>query len=133
MSDIQVTYRSQKSQQFAHIEWLELHNDSIMHECAVMSRDRFGNVLFFKLNDLDDIDKRRLVSILMDRNAGNLPLWDVMMNRTLGNGVNALAYFNQLVRMLTPNGKILDPKAGVQGISQGQVTLPTANPANKAV
>lgn len=128
MSEIQLSYRSQKSPQFPHVEWLELHGDSIMHECAVMSRDRFGNVLFFKLNDLDDIDKRRLVAILMDRNAQHMALWDVMMNRTLGNGVNALAYFNQLVRMLTPNGKILDPRAGVQGI-QGQVTLAPVAPA----
>lgn len=109
----QVAYKAQKSPQYAHIEWLELNlGDGILHECAVMKRDAYGNVLFFKTNDLDEIDKKRLAGILMDRNARSFELWDLMMNKTLGNGVNALTYFNQLVRQLTPAGKVLDPRSG---------------------
>jgi hypothetical protein len=119
-TEIQVSYKLQKSAEYPHIEWVEVNGDGILHECAIMSRDKWGNILFFKVNDLDDIDKRRLAGILMDRNARTMPLWDVMMNKTLGNGVNALAYFNQLVRQLTPNGKLIDPRSGQQGI-QGQV------------
>lgn len=118
--NIEVSYKRQASAEYPHIEWIEIHGDGILHECAVMSRDRFGNILFFKVNDLDDIDKRRLAGILMDRNSRHMALWDVMLNKTLGNGVNALAYFNQLVRQLTPNGKVLDPRSGQQGIP-GQV------------
>lgn len=113
MADL--AYRHQPSSQFAHVEWIELYGDGILHECAVLKRDRFGNVLFFKTNDLDDIDKRRLAQILNDRNINNFELWDVMSNRVLGNGVNALSYFHQLVKQLTPNGKIVDPKAGQIG------------------
>ena len=109
----QVSYKVQKSREYPHIEWLELHApDGIMHECAVMRRTGDGNVLFFKTNDLDEIDRRRLAGILADRNAGNFELWDLMSQKTLGNGMNALAYFNQLVKLLTPNGKIMDPKSG---------------------
>lgn len=108
----QVTYQAQASREYPHIEWLELNADGILHECAVMKRDTYGNVLFFKTNDLDDIDKRRLATILMDRNARTMELWDLMMNRTLGNGVNALQYFNQLVRMISPEGKVVDPRQG---------------------
>jgi hypothetical protein len=115
MADIQVTYKSQKSNEYAHIEWLELNSDGILHECAIMNRDGNGNVLFFKTNDLDEIDKRRLAGVLMDRNAKTFALWDLMAQKTLGNGMNALAYFHQLVRQLTPNGKILDPRAGQIG------------------
>ena len=112
----QVSYKVQKSREYPHIEWLELHSpDGIMHECAVMRRTGDGNVLFFKTNDLDEIDRRRLAGILADRNAGNFELWDLMSQKTLGNGMNALAYFNQLVKLLTPNGKIMDPKAGQVG------------------
>jgi hypothetical protein len=110
-----VTYKHQNSPQFPHIEWLELNNDGILYECAVMKRDPTGNVLFFKTNDLDEIDKRRLAGILMDRNARNFELWDLMAQKTLGNGVNALAYFHQLVRQLTPNGRVLDPRSGQMG------------------
>lgn len=111
----QVSYKVQKSREYPHIEWLELHSDGIMHECAVMRRSPDGNLLFFKTNDLDDIDRRRLAGILSDRNANNFELWDLMSQKTLGNGMNALAYFNQLVKLLTPNGKVLDPKSGQVG------------------
>ena len=114
----QLSYQVQKSPQFPHIEWIELHADGILHECAVMKRDDSGNVLFFKTNDLDGIDKKRLAGILMDRNAHSFQLWDLMSQKTLGNGVNALLYFSQLVRQLTPNGKILDPRSGQVGTGQ---------------
>jgi hypothetical protein len=118
MATPQTSYKSVKSQQFPHIEWIELNGDGILHECAIMKRDAIGNILFFKTNDLDEIDKRRLGGILADRNARNMELWDLMANKTLGNGVNALMYFNQLVRQLTTNGKILDPRSGQVGTGQ---------------
>ena len=111
----EVAYRHETSREYPHVEWFELNSDGILHECAVMRRDGNGNVLFFKTNDLDEIDKRRLASILMDRNARNFELWDIMAQKTLGNGANALAYFHQLVRQLTPNGKVLDPRSGQMG------------------
>lgn len=111
----QVTYKAQKSREYPHIEWLELNNDGILHECAVMKRDASGNVLFFKTNDLDEIDKRRLAGILMDRMSRTLELYDLMSNKTLGNGVNALIYFSQLVQQLTPNGRVLNPRSGQMG------------------
>lgn len=120
-----VTYRVNKSHEYPHIEWIELYGDGIMHECAIMKRDfASGNVLFFRTNDLDQIDKRRLAGILMDRNARNLELWDLMANKTLGNGVNALQYFNQLVKQLTPNGKVIDPRAGQIGTGSVSVAAP---------
>jgi hypothetical protein len=122
---VQVTYKFQKSPEYPSIEWLELNGDGILHECAIMKRDEQGNVLFFKTNDLDEIDKRRLAGILMDRNANQFQLWDLMAQKTLGNGMNALAYFHQLVRQLTPNGKVLDPRTGQ--MSGVQVTTGSVN------
>jgi hypothetical protein len=118
-----ISYRVQKSAQHPHIEWIELAGDGVLHECAVLKRDGFGNVYYFKTNSLDNIDKQRLAAILSDRNANNFELWDLMSHRTLGNGVNALAYFHQLVRVLTPNGKTVDPRQGQIGVS-GTPTAP---------
>lgn len=114
----QVSYKVEKSSQFPHIEWLELYGDGVLHECAVMKRDGAGNVLFFKTNDLDQIDRKRLAGLLVDRNARNFELFDLMAQKTLGNGVNALVYFSQLVKQLTVNGKILDPRSGQVGTGQ---------------
>lgn len=111
----QITYKRELSPHYHHVEWLELNKDGILHECVIMKRDQLGNVLFFKTNDLDDIDKRRLAGILSDRNAGSLELWELMMHKTLGNGVNALVYFSQLVKQLVPNGKVMDPRQGQVG------------------
>jgi hypothetical protein len=51
----------------------------------------------------------------MDRNSRSFELYDLMAQKTLGNGMNALAYFHQLVRQLTPNGKVMDPRSGQMG------------------
>lgn len=124
----EVAYKHQTSAQFPHVEWLELNADGILYECAIMRRDQSGNVLFFKTNDLDEIDKRRLAGILTDRNARNFELWDLMAQKTLGNGMNALQYFHQLVRQLTPNGRVLDPRSGQMGTGAVTGTVSTATP-----
>jgi hypothetical protein len=105
----------QKSTSHAHVEWIELNNDGIMHECAILKTDARGNRLFLQINHLDNIDKGRLAQVLMDRNARNMELWDIMQQKTLGNGINALAYFHQYVKVLTANEKVLDPKSGQVG------------------
>lgn len=119
---IEVNYRSEPSNTHHHIEWLELYGDGTLHECAIMRRDPAGNVFFFPINNLDEIDKTRLGRILSDRNAATLPLWDLMANKTLGNGVNALEYFHQLVKVITPQGKITDPRLGQMGVAGGERT-----------
>lgn len=115
MAEVQVKYKRQVSPEYPHVEWLELNGDGMLHECAIMKRDTFGNVFFFQVNNLDDIDRRRLAGMLADRNARQFALWDLMSQKTLGNGMNALAYFHQLVKVLTPHGKVVDPRSGVMG------------------
>ena len=117
----QVSYKVDRDPRRPHLEWFELYGDGVLHEVAIMKRDSIGNVLFFKTNELDEIDRKRLGGILSDRNAGSFELWDLMLQKTLRNGVNALTYFNQLVRQITPNGKIIDPRSGQIGGSAGVI------------
>lgn len=126
MTTVPLTYRAEKSHEHSHIEWLELHGDGVLHECAIMREDSTGSKLFLKVNDLDEIDRRRLAGILGDRNARRTELWDLMAQRTLGNGINSLVYFHQLVKMITPNGKILDLKSGQAGFVAPTGTINTA-------
>lgn len=99
-----------------HIYWIDLKGDGVFTECAVMRKDALGNVYYFPLTALDNIDKRRLRRILTNRNANNFELWDLMSNITLNNGVNALDYFHQLVNVITPGGRIMKPQEGVVGV-----------------
>ena len=79
-----------------HMEWLDLHGDGILDECAIMKEDATG-IYHIPLTNIDEIDKSRLVNIIMNRNSKHFPLWELMQQTTLGNGVNALTYFHQLV------------------------------------
>lgn len=117
MAHVEVTYKHVASREHPHVEWIELHADGILHECVVLKRDNMGNVLYVPINHLDQTDQRRLAVLLSNRNAQQFELWDLMAQTTLGNGMNALAYFHQLVKILTPNGKIIDPRSGQVGIA----------------
>lgn len=100
-----------------HVEWIDLKANGIMIECAIVKRDAFGNIYFFEIPALDRIDKARLTRILHDRNVNNFPLWDLLSQKTLNNGVNALEYFHQLVKVMTVNGQIINPKQGQVGVN----------------
>lgn len=100
---------------YPHVEWLDLNEDGILHEVAVVKRDQYGNVYFLQLRELDIIDKRRLVGILSNRNAQSMELFELFSNITLGNGVNALEYFHQLVKVKTAAGRIMKPQIGQIG------------------
>jgi hypothetical protein len=105
-----------------HIKWIDLKNDGVLIECAVMKEDDFGNIYFIQVNQLDSIDRRRLARILQNRNAQNFELWDLMSNITLNNGINALTYFHQLVKVITPTGVVSSPKQGEVGTGYVRTT-----------
>jgi len=107
-----------KHKEYPHIEWVDLNNDGTAFEIVVVKRDKNNNDLYFiKTEDLDDIDKRRLISVLRKRDAAKYELWDLLDNVTLANGENALNFFHQLVRVRTDSGKILIPGSGRAGIA----------------
>jgi len=102
--------------QVNHTEWIDLKGNGIMVECAVLKEDDFGNTYFIEIPNLDGIDKNRLARIVSSRNAHSFPLWDVMSQVTLNNGMNALAYFHQLVKIITQDGVVMNPRSGTIGV-----------------
>lgn len=98
-----------------HLKWIDLHNNGTLIECAVMNEDQYGNITYIQVNQLDAVDRRRLLKILTSRTATQFKLWDLMSNITLNNGVNALTYFHQLVSIISQNGIISVPRAGEIG------------------
>jgi len=96
---------------FPHIGWVDLEGNGILTEIAIMANNPQG-LSFIPLNKLDNIDKSRLIKIISNRNSHMYELWDLMSNLTLGNGANALEFFHQYVRVLTPSGSIIKPSMG---------------------
>lgn len=107
---------------YPHTGWVDLEKNGVMTEVAIMKNDPVSGLYFIKLSNLDFIDKQRLLRILGNRNASLYELWDLMSNITLGNGANALDYFHQYVRCLTPSLEVITPSHGRRGFS-GSVVL----------
>ncbi len=100
---------------YPHVEWLDLKGDGLMSECAIMKKDDKGNIYYFELGFCDAIDKQRVARMLQSRNAATFELWDLMSQTTLNNGVNALTYFHQLVKVISADGVIYTPRGGLVG------------------
>ncbi len=115
---------------YPHVRWVDLTDNGTLTEVAVVKTDAENNTYFFELNKLDSIDRQRLFNIITKRHAVNFQLWDLLNQHTLGNGINALDYFHQLVKVLTPSGTIIDPKQGVAGVQQ-VMAPPSPPPATK--
>ena len=112
---------------YRNLEWLELEG-GIMTECAIMKKTPDGHIWFFPVASLDMVDKTRLLNILRNRNAELYELWDLMSQITLGNGINALTYFNQLVKVRTPGGQILPFNSGKYGAISAPVQYDAQDP-----
>lgn len=112
---------------FNHVFWADLYGKGVMEEIVVIAQDKIGNVWYIPIKNLDEVDRRRIVRIITDRQASILPLFEVMASTKLGNGMNALEYFHQLVKIHTPSGQIIDPRSGMLGTAMPvQPTPPTA-------
>jgi hypothetical protein len=104
--------------QLPHYVLVDLYDNGIGHEVIVMKQDKSnGDFYYIKVESLDDVDRKRLQTILSRREAPNMELWDLMSNITLGNGVNALEYFHQLVKIKTRSGKHISPSSGRRGMA----------------
>jgi hypothetical protein len=115
---------TRKSPHHQHVEWIDLKGNGVIVECAVMKRDDFGNIYYVDISSLDKIDKTRLAKMLASRHAKTFPLWDLMNSTTLNNGMNALTYFHQLVKVITPEGVVMNPRQGQIGV--GRVDIKNA-------
>lgn len=123
---------------YPHVEWIDLYNNGQLHEVAVVKRDQIGNIYFIALRELDIVDKRRIAGILSNRNAASVELYELLSQITLGNGVNALEYFHQLVKVRGVNGHVEKPQVGrisgpgqhaTPGLIQAQQAAPQAQVA----
>lgn len=110
-----------EQKQYRHYVSMDLYGTGVAHDILLMKEDKsVGDTYFIKVEELDDVDKDRIRHILKRRNANTMPLWDLMSQVTLKNGVNALTYFHQLVKVRTASGQIINPSSARRGISPVQ-------------
>ena|SRR5216683_655769 len=101
---------------FPHVERIDLKNDGTSYEVLVMQKAPNGDLYFIRILDLDEIDKKRMRTILSKRDAAKYALWDLLDQTTLPNGVNALVFFQQFVKVRSLSGEIFSPGSGRMGM-----------------
>ena len=93
---------------YRFMEWLDIEGNGMLSECAIMKKTPAGDIFFFPMSSLDSIDLQRFKAIISHPEANMYDeLWKLLEQKTLGNGINALTYFNQLVKQKSTSGVIL--------------------------
>lgn len=101
---------------YPHHAKADVYGRGLLVEIVVVAIDQSnGDLYFIEVSALDSIDRDRIVKILTKRDAAKYPLWDLLSSTTLKNGVNALEYFNQLVKGRSVGGQIFSPMSGKSG------------------
>jgi hypothetical protein len=97
------------SKEFQHVQFIDLLGNGIYEEVVVVKEEVNGDKYFIQTSTLDLVDLERLRHILDKRDSNQYAMWDLMGQTMLRNGMNALEYFHQLVRVKTAAGPILQP------------------------
>ena len=100
---------------YNHVYWADITGNGLIQEVIVIAHAPNGTVWFVPVNSLDHIDRARIFRLINDRTSTMLPLYEIMSHTRLNNGVNALEYFHQLTKMMTPSGTITRVNAGYLG------------------
>ena len=120
---ISLPYQFGWSKSHPHVAWADLYANGLLIEIAVIALDENnGDLYFIPIASLDQIDRERLVKVITKRDAHKYPLWDLLSGSTLKNGMNALEYFNQLVKVRSVSGQIFAPGAGKVGALNGSLS-----------
>lgn len=96
-----------RKSEFPHIEYIDVNDDGVLEEVAVVKRWEDGSLSYILIASLGAIDKARLLKIVTSGHAGKYELWDLMTQIKLSNGMNALDFFHQnLIKMKRAKGSV---------------------------
>lgn len=108
--------------EYQHVQYIDLLGNGVLEEVVVVKEEVNGDKYFIQTSLLDVVDLERLRHILDKRDSNLYPMWDLMATTMLRNGMNALEYFHQMVRVKTVAGPIIRP--GHTGTGTVQITTP---------
>ncbi len=114
-----------------HIEYVDVNNDGILEEIAVVKRNpEDGTIHYIDVAPLDPIDKARLKRIVTSQHADKYELWELMSQTKLENGMNALDFFHtNLVKVKRGNQTTSTQFGG--SLATAKVTSQVAMPGSE--
>jgi hypothetical protein len=91
-----------------HVFLIDWNDDGILKEIAVVMEAQDGTIYGIEVDKLHPIDKARLKKFLVSVHADKYPLWELLSQGKLNNGINALDFFHaNYVKVKRPKGSIL--------------------------
>ena len=91
-----------------HVFLIDWNDDGLWKEIAVVMEAPDGSIYGIEVDKLHPIDKGRLKKFLVSMHADKYPLWELLSQGKLNNGVNPLDFFHMnYVKVKRPKGAVL--------------------------
>lgn len=91
-----------------HVFLIDWNDDGLLREIALVMEAPDGTMYGIEVDKLHPIDKARLKKFLVSVHADKYPLWELLSQGKLNNGVNPLDFFHMnYVKIKRPHGAIL--------------------------
>ena len=88
-----------------HVWLIDWNDDGILREIAVVMETDDGSLFGIEVDKLHPIDKSRLKKVITSIHADKYPLWELLSQGRLSNGLNALDFFHlNYVKTKRPRG-----------------------------
>ena len=90
-----------------HIFRVDVDDSGLLQEVAIVKEEDDGTIYYIPVSSLHQIDKQRLKKIVTSVHADKYPLWELLSQATLSNGMNALDFFHfNCVKNKRPKGAL---------------------------
>ena len=103
-----VTKIEKKATNLSYVFLIDWNDDGILKEIAVVDEKADGTIYGIQVDRLHPIDKARLRRVITSVHAGKYPLWELLAQGRLNNGLNSLDFFHSnYVKVKRPKGASL--------------------------
>ncbi len=91
-----------------HIWLVDWNDDGILKEIAVVMETEDGTIFGIEVDKLHPIDKARIKKVITSVHADKYPLWELLSQAKLNNGMNGLDFFHvNYVKIKRPRGAVI--------------------------
>lgn len=91
-----------------HVHLIDWNDDGLLKEIAVVMEAEDGTIFGIEVAKLHPIDKARLKKVVTSIHADKYPLWELLSQGRLNNGMNALDFFHaNYVKVKRPRGAVI--------------------------
>ena len=91
-----------------HVFLIDWNDDGLLKEIAVVMETTDGTIFGIQVDRLHPIDKGRLKKVVTSVHADKYPLWELLSQGKLNNGMNALDFFHtNYVKIKRPRGAVV--------------------------